>query len=263
MNITERNNIKIIGNGAQTLMFAHGFGCDQNTWNLITPAFSDTYKVVLFDYIGAGHAAIDAYEKQRYSNLSGYAKDVIDICEELQLENVIFIGHCVSSMIGALASIEAPHFFKKLIFIGPSPRYINDVDYYGGMEREDLEALLDVMDNNYLGWSGTLAPAVVGNPDRPALGEDLTKSFRAVDLDIAKQFARVIFLSDHRGDLPLIKIPSLTIQGKEDVLTSERVANYIHEHTYRNQVTILESGGHCPHLSDPEAVVSAINHFIQ
>lgn len=263
MNISERNNIKIIGNGTQTLMFAHGFGCDQNTWKLVTPAFSEHYKIILFDYIGAGQADIRAYDSQRYSNLKGYAQDVIDICEELQLKDVIFIGHCVSSMIGALASIQAPYFFKKLIFIGPSPRYINDAGYFGGMEKEDLEALLDVMDSNYLGWSNAMAPAIVGNPQRPELGEDLAVSFTTVDLDIAKQFARVLFLSDNRNDLPLVTVPSLTIQGKEDILTSEQVSDYIHQHMPGNQIAMLDSSGHCPHLSDPEAVINAINDFIK
>lgn len=263
MNITERNNVTTIGHGARTLLFAHGFGCDQHTWKLVIPAFSEEYKIVLFDYVGAGNSDNSAYEAQRYSHLSGYAQDIIDICEELQLEDVIFIGHCVSSMIGVLAANKAPGFFKKLIFIGPSPRYINDSGYFGGMERADLEGLLEVMDSNYLGWSSTIAPAMVGNPDRPQLGEDLSKSYSATDPHIAKQFARVIFMSDSRNDLPLVQIPSLTIQGREDILTSERVANYIREHTPGNEILMLESSGHCPHLSDPEAIIKAINDFIK
>lgn len=260
--ITERNNVSVTGKGSQVLLFAHGFGCDQRTWRSVIPAFQENFKIVLFDYVGAGKSDLGSYNSKRYSTLEGYAEDVIEICTELDLKDVIFLGHSVSSMIGLLAVLKQPSFFSKIIFIGPSPRYLNDTDYYGGIDRADLESLLEVMDNNYLGWSRFVAPSIMGNADRPELGEALAESFCTTDPRIAKQFARVTFLSDNREDLALLTIPSLTIQCKDDFLTSETVANYILARTPGNQVIMLDSSGHCPHLSDPDGVIDAIRSFI-
>ena len=260
--VTVRNNVKIIGNGSVTLMFGHGFGCDQNTWQSIVPAFKDDYRIILFDYVGAGKSDLSAYDPDRYSSLEGYAQDLIDICTDLEIEDVVFIGHSVSSMIGLLAVKNAPSIFNKVIFIGPSPRYINDADYHGGIEMTDLEDLLEVMDSNYLGWSQMLAPSIIGNPDRPELGEALTESFCSTDPDIAKRFARVTFLSDNRKDLAHLSIPSLTIQCQNDFLTSQAIAEYIQQHTHNNEIVMLKSSGHCPHLSDPAGVINAIQSFI-
>jgi sigma-B regulation protein RsbQ len=260
--IIKRNNVRVIGQGEQTLMFAHGFGSDQNSFNAILPAFENDYRIVLFDYIGAGESDLTAYDELRYKSLSGYAMDVVDICQALNLRDVIFVGHSVSSMIGVLAAELEPSLFEKLVFIGPSPRYINDEGYYGGMDLQDLEGLMEVMDSNYLGWSSTMAPAVIGNPDRPELGQHLTESFQAADPTIAKNFARVTFYSDYREKLPLLTVPSLTIQGQDDILTSVAVATYVNQHTPGNQMVLLNSSGHCPHLSDPEGVINAINSFI-
>lgn len=257
-----RNNVQIIGTGSQVLMFGHGFGCDLNTWRLITPAFEKSFKIVLFDYVGAGSSDQSAYDEDRYSSLDGYAQDVIDICRELELSEVTFIGHSVSSMIGLLAVKNSPDFFKKIVFIGPSPRYLNDVDYEGGLDRDVLEDLLDVMDNNYLGWSSVMAASIMGNPERPELAEGLSNSFCSTNPEIAKKFARVTFLSDNRQDLSLLKIPSLTIQCQNDFLTNEKIAEYIKTHTPGNQITFLTSSGHCPHLSDPEGVINAIKPFL-
>jgi len=262
INAVQRNNVKIIGQGSKILMFAHGFGCDQNTWRAIIPAFENDYQLILFDYVGAGNSDLTAYSDQRYNSLEGYAQDVIDICTELQLKNITFIGHSVSSMIGLLAIKQAPHFFKKIVFIGPSPRYLNDTGYPGGIDSKDLEELLDVMDSNYLGWSAFVAPSIMGNNDRPQLAEELTASFCATDPDIAKKFARVTFLSDNRKDLPSLTLPSLTIQCEDDFLTSKEVAEYIQNHTPDNQLVMLASNGHCPHLSDPQGVIKAIKDFI-
>jgi sigma-B regulation protein RsbQ len=263
VNIIKRNHVRILGRGQQTLMFAHGFGSDQQSFNAVYPAFEDQYQIVLFDYVGAGQSDLSYYVQERYKTLDGFALDVIEICEALHLENVIFIGHSVSSMIGLLAVAQAPAYFQKLVFIGPSPRYINDEGYYGGIDLDDLDELLEVMESNYLGWSSTLAPAIVGNPDRPELGQRLTETFQASDPEIAKNFARVTFFSDNREKLPFLSVPSLTIQGQDDILTSVAVAEYVQRHTPGNQLLILDSSGHCPHLSDPEAIISAIKNFIE
>ncbi|MET1053703.1 MAG: alpha/beta hydrolase [Pedobacter sp.] len=262
LNISVRNNVKVIGEGTTTLLFGHGFGCDQHTWRSVSPAFEKDYRVVLFDYVGAGKSDLSAYDSERYSSLEGYAKDIVEICEELELQNVIFIGHSVSSMIGLLALKQNPSIFKKIVFIGPSPRYINEPGYDGGIDRDDLDELLDVMDSNYMGWSQMVAPSIMGNPDRPELGQDLAASFCAMDPGIARQFARVTFMSDNRHDLLYLNVPSLTIQCNDDFLTSQYIAEYIHQHTTGNEVVLLPSSGHCPHLSDPKAVIKAIKSFI-
>lgn len=257
-----RNNVKIIGEGTKTLLFGHGFGCDQHTWRSILPAFENDYRLIVFDYVGAGGSDLMAYTDERYSSLEGYAQDIIDICMELQLEDVTFIGHSVSSMIGILAIKKAPQFFEKIVFIGPSPRYLNDEGYHGGIDAADLEDLLDVMDSNYLGWSRMVAPLIMANEDEPELAESLTASFCATDPEIAKKFARVTFMSDNRKDLSSLTIPSLTIQCEEDFLTSKEVADYIQQHSINNKVIMLATKGHCPHLSDPKGVITAIKSFI-
>lgn len=262
INIATRNNVNSRGEGKTTLLFGHGFGCDQHTWRSVSPAFEKEYRVVLFDYVGAGKSELSAYDGERYSTLDGYAKDILEICHELELQNVIFIGHSVSSMIGLLALKQEPSIFKKIIFIGPSPRYINEPGYDGGIDGEDLDELLDIMDSNYMGWSQMVAPSIMGNADQPALGNDLTASFCAMDPTIARQFARVTFTSDNRRDLLYLTIPSLTIQCKDDFLTSRYIAEYINEHTTGNHILLLPSSGHCPHLSDPKAVIKAIKSFI-
>jgi sigma-B regulation protein RsbQ len=260
--VCQRNNVKVLGHGNKVLLFGHGFGCDLNTWRLIIPAFEKDFKVVLFDYVGAGNSDQSAYDELRYSSLEGYAQDVIEICEDLNLSDVIFIGHSVSSMIGMLAAKNSPDYFKKLVFIGPSPRYLNDEGYPGGLDRDVLEELLDVMDSNYFAWSSSMASSIMGNPDRPELAAGLSESFCSTNPVIARQFARVTFLSDNRKDLPNVSIPSLTIQCQDDFLTDEYIAEYIQKHTPGNQVTFLTSSGHCPHLSDPEGVIGALKPFL-
>lgn len=260
--IITRNNVNIIGNGKDTIMFAHGFGCDQNAWHYVVDAFTDDYKVVLFDYVGAGKSDLSAYNSSRYSTLEGYAEDILEICETLNLTNIIFVGHSVSSMIGLLAALKKQEYFKKLVFVGPSPRYLNDEGYVGGFEKNDLEKLFEIMDSNYLGWSRTLAPAIMGNPDRPFLGEELTNSFCATDPDIAKQFARVTFLSDNRKDLPGLKVDSITLQCSKDIIAPDEVGRYVNEHTPGNKLVMLKATGHCPHMSAPEETIEAIKSFI-
>lgn len=257
-----RNNVKIIGKGVTTLMFGHGFGCDQNTWRAIVPAFQDDYRLILFDYVGAGKSDLSAYDEIRYNSLEGYAQDIIDICKDLQLSNIIFIGHSVSCMIALLALKQDPTFFSKFVFIGPSPRYINEPGYEGGLNPSDLDELFEIMDSNYLGWSRMVAPAIMGHANPPQLSEDLINSFCATDPDIARQFARVTFFSDNRKDLRFLTIPSLTIQCEDDFLASHHVAQYIQQHSTKNQIVMLNSSGHCPQLSDPEGVIKAIKTFI-
>jgi len=262
MTATKRNNVKVLGHGDKAMVFAHGFGCDQNMWRLITPAFRDEYRLVLFDHVGAGQSDASAYSRVKYNSLQGYATDVLEICRELELTKAVFVGHSVSAMIGVLAAIEEPARFEKLVLIGPSPCYMNDGDYVGGFTRKDIEGLLDSLDSNYLGWSSSMAPAIMGNPDRPELGEELTNSFCRTDPEIARHFAHVTFLSDNRADLPKLKTRSLILQCSEDVIAPRAVGEYLHRTLPESRLMVLDATGHCPHLSAPEETIAAMKTFV-
>lgn len=261
--VLTRNNVRVTGTGEQAMIFAHGFGCDQNVWRYLVKAFEDSYRIILFDFVGSGQSDLTAYSTHRYSSLDGYASDVLEILEELDLRNVIFIGHSVACMIGLKAAIARPEYFQNLIFVAPSPSHMVDGSYNGGMERAHLEALFDVMDSNYLGWSSTMAPLIMGNPERPELGEELTANFCATDPDIAREFARVTFLSDNRPALKMLKTPSLTLQCSSDMLAPIEVGHYILENTTNNTLTILSATGHCPHMSHPEETIRAISSYLR
>ena len=258
MSVFTRNNVKISGRGTKPMIFAHGYGCDQNMWRLITPAFEDDYKIVLFDHVGAGNSDLRAFSRIKYSTLDGYALDVLEICSELGLQNVIFVGHSVSAIIGIVAALREPDRFDKLVLIGPSACYVNNGDYRGGFTREDIDDLLAFLDRNFLGWSAAMAPVIMGNPNRPDLAAELSNSFCRTDPEIAKHFAAVTFLSDNRLDLPKLKTPSLILQCSEDAIAPLSVGQYIHRHLENSSFTLLKATGHCPHLSAPKETISAM-----
>lgn len=262
-NILVRNNVKIFGKGTQALMFAHGFGCDQNMWRFVAPAFEDDYKIVLFDYIGSGKSDLDAYKPERYGDLQGYAHDVLEICDALSLRDVIFVGHSVSSMIGVLAAIERPELFKNLILVVPSPCYINcPPDYIGGFDRADIEGLLDMMDKNYIGWASFLAPVIMKNDGRPELGAELEQSFCSTDPKIARRFAEATFYSDNRADLPKVKTPSLIIQVTDDAIAPVSVGEFLRENLAGSTLSLMDASGHCPHMSHPQETVEIIKNYL-
>jgi sigma-B regulation protein RsbQ len=244
------------------MIFAHGFGCDQNMWRFVTPAFEEDYRVVLFDHVGCGQSALESYDSARYSSLSGYAQDVVEICQELDVVGGVFVGHSVSSMIGALASIAAPQAFRDLVMIGPSPRYIDDGDYVGGFSQKQIEELLDFLDDNHMGWSAAMGPVIMGNPDRPELTEELVNSFCRTDPAIAKAFARVTFTSDNRADLSRVPARTLVIQAREDVIAQQQVGEYVRDHVPHGQMVVINATGHCPNLSAPDEVIRAIKSFL-
>ncbi len=260
--ILSRNNVKVSGEGTQPMMFAHGFGCDQNMWRYVTPAFEKDYQVILFDYVGSGKSDLSAYDPDKYSSLRGYADDVLDICAALKLENVIFVGHSVSSMIGVVTANLQPRLFKKLILVGPSARYINDQDYIGGFEQADIDELLETMDRNYIGWSNFLAPAIMKNPDRPELAAELVESFCSTDPVIARKFAEVTFLSDNRGDVKKLKVPSLIMQCSDDMVAPLEVGEYLHNNTPGSTMKVLMATGHCPHMSHPEETIEVMKAYL-
>ena len=263
MSAAQRNNVVEHGpRDARPMVFAHGFGCDQNMWRFIWPAFEADHHIVLFDHVGAGGSDASAYDRDRHGTLQGYADDVLDICRELDLEDIVFVGHSVSAMIGALAAAAEPERFGRLVLVGPSPRYIDDEGYTGGFTREDIEGLLESMDSNYLGWSSAMAPVIMGNEDRPELGAELTNSFCHADPEIARRFARVTFMSDNREDLARVSTPSLILQCSDDVIAPESVGTYVHDRLPGSRLVHLDATGHCPNLSAPEETTAAMKAYL-
>jgi len=258
-----RNNVSVSGNpSGPPMLFAHGFGCDQNMWRLVAPAFEATHHVVLFDHVGFGESDHDAWSAERYATLQGYADDILEICAALDLAEIIFVGHSVASMIGVLAAIIEPGRFDRLVLVTPSPRYIDDDGYEGGFTREDIDGLLESLESNYLGWSSTMAPVIVGNPDRAELGEELTNSFCRTDPAIAAHFARVTFLSDNRADLERVGVPSLILQCSDDALAPRAIGEFVHERIAGSRLVVMDATGHCPNLSAPGETVDAIRAFV-
>ena len=260
--ILRRNNVKVTGRGTQPMLFAHGFGCDQNMWRFVAPTFASTHKIVLFDHVGAGRSDLSEYDPDRYADLNGYAEDLLEILHEHDLRDVVFVGHSVSAMIGVLAANREPELFDRLVLIGPSPRYIDDTGYTGGFSRADIEEMLESLDSNYLGWSSVMAPIIVGNPDRPELGVELTNSFCRTDPKIARDFARVTFLSDNRADLARSRTPALILQCADDVIAPDAVGEYVHRHLPGSRLVSMRATGHCPNLSAPEETIAAIRDFL-
>lgn len=262
MTVLLRNNVTVTGSAPRTLMFAHGFGCDQNMWRFVAPAFARDFRIVLFDLVGAGKSDWSAFVPEKYASLDGYAYDVIEIANALELNDIVFVGHSVSAMIGVVAANMAPDLFSKLVLVGPSPKYTNEAGYVGGFTEAQIEELLDSLDTNFLGWSQTMAPVIMGNADRPELGEELTNSFCRTDPEIAKAFARTTFLSDTRDELGRCHVPSLILQCSQDVIAPQSVGEYVHAQMPDSQLHILRATGHCPNLSAPDETIAAIKAFV-
>ncbi|MGW2313628.1 alpha/beta fold hydrolase [Actinomadura luteofluorescens] len=264
MSVLTRSNVQDLGRRSeQPMVFAHGFGCDQTMWRLTAPAFEADHRVILFDHVGMGDSDLAAYSADRYGSLDAYAEDVLDIVHELDLRDVIFVGHSVSAMIGVLAANREPDRFARLVLVGPSPRYVDDGDYVGGFSGADIGELLESLESNYLGWSSRMAPMIMGNPERPELGRELTNSFCRTDPDIMRQFARVTFLSDNRADLPGLGVPTLLLQCSEDIIAPEAVGDYVHRAIPGSELVRLRATGHCPNLSAPEETIAAIKAFLR
>jgi sigma-B regulation protein RsbQ len=263
VDVLARNNVRVSGQpDGPAMVFAHGFGCDQNMWRFVAPAFEADYRVVLFDHVGAGASDLAAFDAERHGSLTGYADDVVEILRALELSDAVFVGHSVSSMIGVLAAARAPETIGKLVLVGPSPRYIDDDGYIGGFGVEDIEELLVSMESNFLGWSSAMAPAIMGNADRPELGEELTASFCRTDPEIAARFARVTFMSDNRADLATVGVPTLVLQCSDDVIAPDAVGEYVHERIAGSVLVRMAATGHCPNLSAPQETIDAIRAFL-
>jgi sigma-B regulation protein RsbQ len=261
--IVRRNHVRTSGAGTRPLVFAHGFGCDQRMWRHVAPAFEATHRVVLFDYVGSGRADASAWRADRYDSLDGYARDLVDVLEALDLRDAIVVGHSVSGMIAALAAARAPGRIGAIAMIGPSPRYLDDLpDYRGGFAKDDVDGLLAAMDHNYMGWASSLAPMVMGNGDRPELSSELADSFCSTDPVMARAFATATFLGDNRADLAAVAVPTLVIQCAEDLIAPDFVGEYVHAQVAGSRLVRLEATGHCPHMSHPDEVIAVLAGFL-
>lgn len=263
VSIRQRNNVKVFGQGTHTLMFAHGFGCDQSMWRFITDTLQHHYRIVTFDYVGSGQSDLSAFSATRYATLEGYACDINEILDALDLTDVTLIGHSVSSIIAMLAAIRAPERVSRLVMVCPSPCYLNDPpDYHGGFERDDLEELIDLMDKNYIGWANYLAPLVMGGRAGDHFVHELSGSFCSTDPLVAKTFARATFFSDYRSQLPNCHIPTLVLQSRVDSLASVEVGQYVTDHLANGRIRVLDTEGHCIHMTDDNLVEAEIQAFV-
>ena len=263
MDVMTRNNVTVTGKGEKTMVLAHGFGCNKNMWHHMIPMFEQDYRLVLFDYVGSGNSDLGAYETVKYNTLQGYVQDVLDIVDSLHLEDIIFIGHSVSAMIGMLASIERPERFDKLVMIGPSPRYLNDGDeYFGGFEKNDIIELLDMMEMNFTGWASYMAPMVMDGTQNPGLIQELEESFVSTAPYVAREFAEATFFSDCRASLSEADVPTLIIQCSDDSIVPIEVGEYLHGHLKNSTFRLLEAKGHYPHISQPEETGQLIKQFL-
>lgn len=262
MGVFERNNVKVGGRGETPMVFAHGYGCDQTMWRLVTPAFEDDYRIVLFDTVGMGASDVSAYDRRKYGTLRGYTDDLLEICRALELDGAVLVGHSVSAIVSMLAAIEEPQRFRALVMVAPSPCYVDDGDYVGGFQRSDIDELLESLESNYLGWASAIAPTITGRDNPEALAEELANSFCRTDPEIAKHFARVTFLSDNRADLPRVRTRSLILQCSDDVIAPRSVGEYMHRNVPNSELVVLSATGHCPHLSAPDETIAAMKQFL-
>jgi sigma-B regulation protein RsbQ len=232
-------------------------------WRFLVPAFQNDYRIVLFDYVGAGKSDSRHYSREKYGTLHGYAQDILDIIDAVSGAPVIFVGHSVSGIIGLLAAKQNPSAFDRLLLVGPSPCYINNDDYIGGFTREDIDGLLQTLDENHLGWSRAMAPVIMKNEDRPELASELAESFCRTDPEIAKHFARVTVLSDNRSDLSSVTVPSLVLQCSEDIIAPTCVGEFVHRHLPGSTLVRMRATGHCPHLSSPAETIEIIRNYLE
>lgn len=258
---TRRHAVKVMGRaGARPVVLLHGFGTSQDAWHRILPALADGHRVVLLDLAGSGSADPAAYDHERHSDLDGYARDVLDVCAELDLHDVVLIGHSISAMIAARVAVAAPERITQLVLLAPSARYVDDpaTGYQGGFSREDIEELLDSLDHNYFAWTAAVAPMVMGNPERPELGEELTTAFRQTDPDTARGFARTTFLSDSRALLGRVRTPTLVLQCRFDALAPEIAVQHVHAGIAGSVLVPLQAAGQCPHVSAPDETAAVV-----
>lgn len=263
VDVLRRNNVTELGSPAgRPIVFAHGFGCGQEAWRRVVPHFTDDYRVVLFDHVGSGGSDVAVYDRGKYDSLHGYAGDILEILEALDLRDAVLVGHSVAAMMAVLAANRDASRIGALVLLGPSPRYVDDDGYVGGFSQPDIDGLLEALDANYLGWSREMAPMIIGNAARPELGEELTESFCSTDSTVARHFAHVTFLSDNRADLIEVALPTLVLQSTDDIIAPVAVGEYVHHTVAGSEYRLLEASGHCAHLSGPGEVAREIREFL-
>lgn len=260
-----RNNVTVLGrDDAPVLVFVHGFGCDQGMYNRILPFFVDSYRVVLFDHVGSGGSNLSSYDPVVYSSLDRYSADLLEVCAALELFNVTLVAHSVGAMMALAAAVERPELFDRLILLAPSPSYLDDTEtgYVGGLSADDVHDLLGSLDDNHMAWASAMAPVVMGNERSPELADELEQSFCRVDPRVMRSFARVTFLSDVRGLLPQVTVPSLIVQCSNDALAPLTVGDYLSAHLAHSELVVLAATGHVPQASAPRETAEVIIRYL-
>jgi sigma-B regulation protein RsbQ len=264
--IQKKNNVHVEGNlnAKETIVFAHGFGTDQTSWNTVKTAFEKDYRLVLFDNTGGGKANLSDYNANNYTTLEAYADDMLAILEDLNIVGAIIIAHSVSSMITLLAALKSPDRFSKAVFIGASPRYINDEaqHYVGGFTQPALNSMYEAMTTNYYAWASGFSAVAMGNPEAPELGEEFARTLSAIRPDIALSVAKVIFESDFRDRLVELDLPVLLLQAHDDIAVPPTVAEFLKEKIKGSVLQYVAAKGHFPHISAPKEIIKAIESFI-
>ncbi|RUO67140.1 alpha/beta fold hydrolase [Idiomarina ramblicola] len=261
--IAIRNNVRIRGDGSKTLLFAHGFGCEQRIWEPVIKALPEGYKIVTFDYVGCGESDFSNYLSKRYQSLEGYAQDLIEIVQTLGLTDITLIAHSVSGSIASLAYPELAEKVTKIVMLNPSPRYIHDLpSYESGFSRSDVDELMVLMEQNFFQWAEYMSPKVMENNDNPKLADTLENYFIAGDAQLTRNFAKATFYSDVRDTLPNLKCPILILQAKADIVVPLQVSEYMAKKLSLAKLVVMDARGHYPQLSAPQLVAQHINEFV-
>ena len=250
--------------GAPVLVLLHGFGCGQSMWRHVAPALATDHRVVTFDLPGSGEADPATYDPSRHRSLEGYRDDVLALLRELDLHDVTLVGHSVSTMIGVLAAIAEPALISRLVLVAPSARYVDDGDYRGGFSERDIDELVQLMQRNHLGWQDPLSDLVSAAADAgdPQARAELYDSFCRTRPEVAAEFADVTFRGDNRADLSQVRAPTLILQSTNDLVAPVSAGEYVHQQIAGSSFRLIETDGHCPHLTAPERTTAAIREFL-
>ncbi|MCC3270429.1 alpha/beta hydrolase [Arthrobacter gengyunqii] len=261
--VLRRNNVRVLGRSdGPALVLVQGFGCDQVIWDRILPEFTDAYKVVLLDHVGTGGAVSAAYDPDKYSSLTGYLGDLLEVLDALELENATVVGHSVAGMMALAASVESRR-IGRLVLLCATACYLNHDGYEGGFEPENVEDVLRAIEANYPLWAAAAAPGITGTEPGSGLSADLAERMCRLRPEYVRDFLQMSFAADVRPLLERVSAPALILQTLADPLTPEAASSYLHEHLPGSTLMPLDIRGNMPHLNAPRQTASAILAYIE